>query len=59
MKFALSSEENKDITYLHVSFNIEQLILVLLKKSNIAEVLPGAWNEDFKKEVEKKKVEII
>lgn len=59
LKFALSFEENKDITYLHVSFNLEQLILVLLKKSNIAEVLPGAWNDDFKKEVEKKKVEII
>lgn len=59
LKFALSSEEDKELSYLHISINLEQLILVLLKKSNIAEVLPGAWNNDFKKEVEKKKVEII
>lgn len=59
MKLALSNDDKSDLNYVHITINLEQLILVLLKKSNIAEVLPGAWNEDFKKEVEKKKVEII
>lgn len=57
MQVALSKgEDNK---YLHITINIDLIIMTLLGKYHIAEVIPGSWDQSFEKEASKKKVEIL
>lgn len=53
------SKKHEFINYLHIVVNLEQLLMIILNKAHIAEVLPGSWGEDLKKEALKKKVNIL
>ncbi|MBR2651486.1 hypothetical protein IKE96_02970 [bacterium] len=52
-------DHDSNSEYFHIKINLDRLVMLILKKSHLAEVIPGIWDDNLEKEALNKKVEIF
>lgn len=59
IEFMVIKDQNSNNKYLHIKINLDRLIMLILKKSHLAEVIHGIWDDNLEKEALNKKLEIF
>lgn len=59
IEFMTIKDHDSNSEYFHIKINLDRLVMLILKKSHLAEVIPGIWDDNLEKEALNKKVEIF
>ena len=59
IEFMTIKDHDSNSEYFHIKINLDGLVMLILKKSHLAEVIPGIWDDNLEKEALNKKVEIF